>query len=206
MTWHWKDHWHLECMHLSPSVSRATIGSSLRVVSRPAIAVALAQLFSLDLVYFLFLVTPKASVISWLSKEQGCSLAPCLLEILLFFAIFTRGWERERQKSWNLNQCILLLGYSSGKWLDQRRRNLKLYSFHCHLAHFPKALLASGFEARKWLGCGFIAGHCLCHQEEWDKIYRSFLCLKEWLSRFLHLILAGTPYSGFVCHQCGYVR
>ena len=77
-------------------------------------------------------------IISWLSKQQGY-----YLEILLFFSISTRGWERQSKKCWNSSQCILLLGYSSGKWLDQRRRKLKLYSFHSCLAHFPKVLLAS---------------------------------------------------------------
>ena len=127
----------------------------------------------------------EAPVISWLSKQQGYCL-----ESLLFFSISTRGWERRSKKCWNSSQCILLLGYSSGKWLDQRRRKLKLYSFHSHLAHFPKVLLASGFEARKWLGCGFRAERCLSHQKRWDKTYRSFLCLKSgWPDVYIWLLL-----------------
>lgn len=90
---------------------------------------------------------PLGPVISWLSKESpsslaaGYYLAPCLWEILPLISIPTRGWERKSNKSWNSNQCLLLLGYSSGKWRDQGRRKLKLSGFHSHLDHFPKALL-----------------------------------------------------------------
>lgn len=137
-------------MYFIPSISSATVWSPLEDVSRPAVAVACSCRILCVLCPLLF---PEAPVIWGLPKGQCCYLAGSLLEIWLLFSISTRGWKTESKKCWDSNQCVLLPGYSSGKWLDQKR-TLKLYGFHSHLAHFPKVLLASGFEARKWLGCG----------------------------------------------------
>ena len=162
----------------------------------------------------MFLVSSRSYSYLWLSKGDH----PAWLTVIIWLpapwrfycslASLPEGRERERgkkkenEKSWNWNQCILLLGYSSGKRLDLKWRKLKLQGFHSHLAHLPKVLLASVFEDRKWLGCGFRPRPWLCHQKNWDRIYRSFLCLKKWLTGLIHMIIAGTLCIGFVCQQC----
>lgn len=112
-----------------------------------------------------------------------------------------REKERKKKKSWNWKQCILLLGYSSGKWLDQKWRKLKLQGFHSHLAHLPKVFLASVFEDRKWLECGFRPRPWLCHQKRWDKIYRSFPMFEKVVD-WAHACLLLEHRVGFLRQQC----